>query len=111
MTTASAKSIANGQTLAERKLAIDRLEAVLQGMIIMLRDCPDVPVPWHVDFSCCTDEDTFNALVQAYGLQRFANSPGYAYLAPLADKYSAAEDRRDLYMPWSVIAEPKSRPL
>lgn len=102
MTTTSAKTIANGQTLAERKLAVDRLEAVLQGMIVMLRDNPDIPVPWCLDYSGDLDEEAFQQLLDQHDLTPLQNAPWMVYLSPIIDKYTAAEDRAGLYMPWSI---------
>ena len=96
---------AGGQTLAERKLDVDRLEAVLQGMIIMLRDNPDISIPWSVDISCDATEAEYENLVRRHDLHTLESCPSMAYLAPLAEKYTAAEDRADFYMPWSIKIE------
>jgi hypothetical protein len=95
---------AGGQTNAERKLDIDRLEAVLQGVIVMLRDNPDLSVPWAVDISCKLDEAAYDQFLERHELKPFTNTPCLAYLEPLAEQYSAAEDRAGIYLPWTVGA-------
>lgn len=102
---------ANGQTVGERKIDIDRLEAVLQGMILMLRDNPDLPLPWAVDFSATTDPDSYARFVERHGLDPYGHEREYAQIGPLAERYSCAEDRAGFYLPWSLGAERKDRPL
>lgn len=110
MTTA-AKTIANGQTSGERKLDIDRLEAILQGMIVMLRDNPDIPVPWSVDMSCETSESAYERFLELHDLTPLGNAPWMCHLSPLAEKYSAAEDRRGFYLPWTITIKRAGQPL
>lgn len=109
--TPSATDIAHGQTIAERKLDVDRLEAILQGMIVMLHDNPDIPVPWSVDISCDLSEPAYDRFLERHGLTPFRTAAKMAYLAPIAEKYTAAEDRNGFYLPWTIATRPEDQPL
>lgn len=109
--TTSAKTNANGQTVAERKLDIDRLEGVLQGLIVMLRDNPDIPIPWHVDVNCEMNSAAYEQLLERHGLESLGNAPWMAYLGPIFERYSALEDRSGFYLPWSVTIKREDQPL
>lgn len=90
-------------TPQERREGIAQLRRILDAMIYMLQDNPELPLPWVVDLSIDTDPETFAALAEKHGLKIYAFG-GQAALEPLMMSLIAASDREALYLPWSLTA-------
>ena len=85
----------------ERREGIAQLRRVLDAMIYLLQDNPEIPLPWTVDMSVEADPETFTAIVAKHQLGVYAGGT-QTNLGPIIAGLLAASDRDAFYLPWSL---------
>jgi len=88
--------------MTDRPAEIARVRRVLDAMIYLLQDNPDIPIPWSLDMTIEADKTTFQAIVEKHGLTPYAENT-QASFETLIDRLVPESDRDVFYLPWTLV--------